>query len=190
LGLLRRSHPVGREGPRDQGSGQPQALPAVQATSEFCYPRSPFGASRSASRTGGYGVVWFRTVAGLWCQECLLLADDPAREWRLLRVDVPGEDDEPILAAYCPACAEREFGLSRRTDSAQTDSSRGAPRSGLVRGQTPGSRAQGDPESRGYARSRPISRAARARFHRRVWPRRLTYLWPSRGRSTGVGARI
>jgi hypothetical protein len=34
-------------------------------------------------------------------QECLLLADDEAREWRLLRVDVPGEDDEPILAAYC-----------------------------------------------------------------------------------------
>jgi hypothetical protein len=43
-----------------------------------------------------------RTVAGLWYQECLLLADDEAREWRLLRVDVPGEDEEPILAAYCP----------------------------------------------------------------------------------------
>jgi hypothetical protein len=47
-------------------------------------------------------------VGVLWCQECLVLADDAAREWRL-RVDVPGEDDEPILAA-CPACAEREFG--------------------------------------------------------------------------------
>jgi hypothetical protein len=40
----------------------------------------------------------------------------------MLRVDVPEEDDEPLLAAYCPYCAEREFGLSRRTDSAQTDS--------------------------------------------------------------------
>ena len=55
----------------------------------------------------------------MWCQECLLLADDDAREWRLLRVDVPGEDDEPILAAYSPECAEREFGLSRRIDSGQ-----------------------------------------------------------------------
>jgi hypothetical protein len=43
-------------------------------------------------------------VGVLWCQECLVLADDVAREWRLLRVDVPGEDDEPILAAYCPEC--------------------------------------------------------------------------------------
>jgi len=43
--------------------------------------------------------------------EGLLLADDEAREWRLLRVDVPGEDDEPILAASCPYCAEREFGV-------------------------------------------------------------------------------
>ena len=39
----------------------------------------------------------------------------------MLRVDVPEEDDEPILAAYCPYCAEREFGPSRRRDSAQTD---------------------------------------------------------------------
>jgi hypothetical protein len=28
----------------------------------------------------------------------------------MLRVDVPGEDDEPIVAAYCPGCAVREFG--------------------------------------------------------------------------------
>jgi hypothetical protein len=34
----------------------------------------------------------------LWCQECLLLADDSAKAWRLVRVDVPEEDDEPILA--------------------------------------------------------------------------------------------
>jgi hypothetical protein len=60
-------------------------------------------------------------VGALWCQECLLLADDEAREWRLLRVDVPGEDEEPILAAYCPVCAEREFGLVRRIDSGHTN---------------------------------------------------------------------
>ena len=39
----------------------------------------------------------------------------------MLRVAVTDEDDEPILAAYCPYCAEREFGLARRTDSARTD---------------------------------------------------------------------
>jgi hypothetical protein len=50
-----------------------------------------------------------------------VLADDEAREWRLLRVDVPGEDEEPILAAYCADCAEREFGLIRREDSAASD---------------------------------------------------------------------
>jgi hypothetical protein len=37
-------------------------------------------------------------------------ADGEARGWQLLRVDVPGEDDEPQLAAFCPACAEMEFG--------------------------------------------------------------------------------
>jgi hypothetical protein len=51
-------------------------------------------------------------VGALWCQECLVLADREARGWRLARVDVPGEDEEPLLTAYCPECAEREFGLS------------------------------------------------------------------------------
>jgi hypothetical protein len=37
----------------------------------------------------------------------------------MLRVDIPEEDDEPILAAYCPYCAEREFGGVRRIDSGQ-----------------------------------------------------------------------
>jgi hypothetical protein len=58
----------------------------------------------AASRTDGYGVVWFRTVAGLWCEECLLLADDTAAGWRLVRTDIPDEDEEPMLAAYCPVC--------------------------------------------------------------------------------------
>jgi hypothetical protein len=42
----------------------------------------------------------------------------------MLRVDVPEEDDEPILAAYCPSCAAREFGPRRvdRVDSNQAGS--------------------------------------------------------------------
>ena len=38
------------------------------------------------------------------------MADERARGWRAYRGDVPGEDPEPILLFYCPACAEREFG--------------------------------------------------------------------------------
>jgi hypothetical protein len=39
----------------------------------------------------------------------------------MLRIDVPEEDDEPILAAYCPFCAERAFGPVRRIDPSQAD---------------------------------------------------------------------
>jgi hypothetical protein len=46
----------------------------------------------------------------LLCWECLTVADEGARGWRACRGDVPGEDPEPILLFYCPACAEREFG--------------------------------------------------------------------------------
>ncbi|HEY2217710.1 MAG TPA: hypothetical protein VGH35_00075 [Gaiellaceae bacterium] len=46
----------------------------------------------------------------LLCWECLRVADERARGWRAYRGDVPGEDPEPILLFYCPACAEREFG--------------------------------------------------------------------------------
>jgi len=34
---------------------------------------------------------------------------------------VPGEDDEPLLAAYCPECAAREFGIFRHNESGRTD---------------------------------------------------------------------
>jgi hypothetical protein len=30
---------------------------------------------------------------------------------------VPEEDGEPILAVYCPYCAEREFGVSRPAEA-------------------------------------------------------------------------
>jgi hypothetical protein len=33
----------------------------------------------------------------------------------MLSVDVPDEDDEPILAVYCLYFAEREFGLRPRS---------------------------------------------------------------------------
>jgi hypothetical protein len=46
----------------------------------------------------------------LICWECLSVADEQARGWRAYRGDVPGEDPEPLLLFYCPACAEREFG--------------------------------------------------------------------------------
>jgi hypothetical protein len=44
------------------------------------------------------------------CWECLSVADERAKGWRAYRVDVPGEDPEPIIVFYCPGCAEREFG--------------------------------------------------------------------------------
>jgi hypothetical protein len=44
------------------------------------------------------------------CWECLVVADDQARGWRAYRVEVPGQDPEPILLCYCPSCAAREFG--------------------------------------------------------------------------------
>ena len=55
----------------------------------------------------------------LSCQECLLFADDKARGWRLVRIDVPGEDEQPTLAAYCPECGERELGFPHRIDTGQ-----------------------------------------------------------------------
>jgi hypothetical protein len=77
---------------------------------------------------GATYVQWIRSsrrhIVGqmdLRCAECLLPADDEARGCRLLRVDVPGEDAEPQLAAFCPGCAEREFG-PRRVASNQAGS--------------------------------------------------------------------
>jgi hypothetical protein len=43
------------------------------------------------------------------------------REAGAFRVDVPGEDDEPLLAAFCPDCAAREFGPAGWIDSTQTE---------------------------------------------------------------------
>ena len=74
--------------------------------------------THTASRSVRASVVASR--AALVCRVLPAISPD-AKGWRMLRVAVPEEDDEPILAAYCPYCAEREFGLARRTDSARTD---------------------------------------------------------------------
>lgn len=54
------------------------------------------------------------TLTRLSCQECLRDSDDEARGWRTYVADDPDElDAEPIVASYCPDCAEREFGPLR-----------------------------------------------------------------------------
>lgn len=50
----------------------------------------------------------------LWCQECGRPSSPEAKGWRLYRTDVPEEDDELTLAAYCAVCAYVEFGTSSR----------------------------------------------------------------------------
>jgi hypothetical protein len=45
-----------------------------------------------------------------FCVECHRAWADPRERWRAYRVDVPGEDDEPQLAFYCPPCAYVAFG--------------------------------------------------------------------------------
>jgi hypothetical protein len=58
------------------------------------------------------------------CQECDVVADDDALGWRaLLAVDPDDGFQEPLLAFYCPACAENEFGPSRRMDSRRSNRS-------------------------------------------------------------------
>jgi hypothetical protein len=41
------------------------------------------------------------------CTECRVEAEEGVRGWQAHRADLEGE--EPELAFYCPACAEREF---------------------------------------------------------------------------------
>jgi hypothetical protein len=60
----------------------------------------------------------------LRCQECQAVSDEDAWGWRAVWADDPDDAfEEPFLAFYCPWCAEREFGPSRRIDSGQTDAS-------------------------------------------------------------------
>lgn len=60
----------------------------------------------------------------LTCQECEVVADDDAFGWRaLLALDPDDAFQEPLLAFYCPACAENEFGPTRRIVSRRTNPS-------------------------------------------------------------------
>jgi hypothetical protein len=71
-----------------------------------------------AERAGVYEQVlaYLRRVR-LWCQECGRPSAAEAKGWRLYRVDVPDEDPEPLLAAYCASCAAREFDSVREDGS-------------------------------------------------------------------------
>jgi hypothetical protein len=53
-------------------------------------------------------------IMRLWCQECGRPSGPEAKGGRLHRTDVPDEDDEPTLAAYCAVCAYVECGGSER----------------------------------------------------------------------------
>jgi hypothetical protein len=45
----------------------------------------------------------------LICAECGCLADEEARGWRAYRDDVPGDEELPSVALFCPPCAATEF---------------------------------------------------------------------------------
>jgi hypothetical protein len=52
------------------------------------------------------------TVMRLRCEECAQLSAGAARGWRTFLAPDPDEPEAPpMLATYCPVCAEREFGL-------------------------------------------------------------------------------
>jgi len=47
------------------------------------------------------------------CAECKTTSGPFWMQWRACRTDVPGIDEEPALALFCPDCANREFGPLR-----------------------------------------------------------------------------
>jgi len=50
----------------------------------------------------------------LTCSECEVEADECARGWLAYLVDLPDDEDEVELIAFCPMCAAREFGRGVR----------------------------------------------------------------------------
>jgi hypothetical protein len=55
-------------------------------------------------------------------EECEVVADDDALGWRaLLAVDPDVALQEALLAFHCSACAENEFGPSRRMASRRSN---------------------------------------------------------------------
>lgn len=62
------------------------------------------------------------TPVPLLCEECLTESDPEALSWRIYLA--PDPDDPaaaPMLGAYCPDCAEREFGAVRRGHRARVE---------------------------------------------------------------------
>jgi hypothetical protein len=68
------------------------------------------GANESVE-AGGRGLQRVHVVT---CAECGTLSGLRWAGWRAYRVDDPDTNEPPALALYCPACAEQEFGHSRR----------------------------------------------------------------------------
>jgi hypothetical protein len=56
------------------------------------------------------------TLTRLCCEECARLSAGAASGWRTYLAPDPDDPAEQMLATYCPACAEREFGST--SDSA------------------------------------------------------------------------
>jgi hypothetical protein len=60
---------------------------------------------------GGAG-LW-NAAAVLRCEECWCVSVE-GRGWLAFIAYVPEEDDPPVVATYCPPCAERELGRQQR----------------------------------------------------------------------------
>jgi hypothetical protein len=48
------------------------------------------------------------------CAQCGCISDLFWAGWRAYRVDDPRATESPALDLYCPTCADRELGYSRR----------------------------------------------------------------------------
>jgi hypothetical protein len=75
---------------------------------------SPDGSVRATSRqSGSVGQVNAserdRQCVKIICAECNRLPDADWRRWRACRSDDPELDEPPVLAFFCPTCAQREF---------------------------------------------------------------------------------
>jgi hypothetical protein len=91
----------------------------------------------------------------LRCEECRAETAQ-ARGWRaLVCTDPEDPTDEPVVAFYCPWCAEREFGFDRRDLSWST-----GPRSLIDRIHNPSGRECGCPPEC-WCKRTPIGRVLR-----------------------------
>jgi hypothetical protein len=55
------------------------------------------------------------------CAECDAFAGDGAAGWRAFLAYDPREDEQPLTVSYCPLCARREFGATRRPEPPAKD---------------------------------------------------------------------